>query len=195
MKQSVFVFFFLVLALSGCRQLRELRSFSRCEFRLGTVQNPTLAGVNVQNVRSIQDVNLVQAGQITAAYASGSLPLDLTLNVDIRNPNNTPAALNQLEWILLIEGKEIVAGLVNERVSINPNGGVSTLPVRISTDLRKILDNNRQEALNAAFGLTGSDGKPSPKVTLKVKPAIMIGKTTLRYPGYINVNTNFGAGE
>lgn len=179
-----------------CRQIRELTAFSKSEFRIASVENTNLAGINVQNVRSVSDLNLLQAGKITAAYASGSLPLNLTVNLDIRNPNASTAALNSLEWILQIEGKDIVEGLVNERVAIAPNGGIATLPIRISADLRKIMDkNSAEENINLGLGLTGAGNKPSPKMTLKVKPSLMIAGATVRYPGYINVNTNFGTGQ
>lgn len=196
---ALFRIFFLLLVgslLTNCRQIRELSAFSKCEFRLATVQNTTLGGVNVQNVRSISDLNLMQAGRITAAYASGSLPLNLLLNIDVRNPNAATAALNNLDWILQIEGKDIVNGTVNERISIAPNGGVTTLPIRISADLRKIMDKNTtEENINLGLGLAGQGDRPSPKMTLKVKPSLQIGGATVRYPGYINVDTNFGAGN
>jgi hypothetical protein len=175
---------------------RELSAFSKCEFRMASVHNTTLAGVNVQNVRSLNDLNLLQAGKITAAYASGSLPLNLMLNIDVRNPNPSAAALNSLEWILQIEGKDIVDGTVNDRVSIAPNGGITTLPIRISADLRKIMDKNTAEQnINLGLGLAGQGNQPSPKMTLRVKPSLQIGGATVRYPGYINVNTNFGTGN
>ncbi len=201
MKKNTVLFriFYLLLVgllLTNCRQIRELSAFSKCEFRLATVQNTTLAGINVQNVRSISDLNLMQAGRITAAYASGSLPLNLLLNIDVRNPNAATAALNNLDWILQIEGKDIVNGTVNERVSIAPNGGVTTLPIRISADLRKIMDKNTtEENINLGLGLAGQGDRPSPKMTLKVRPSLQIGGATVRYPGYINVDTNFGAGN
>jgi hypothetical protein len=186
----------LMLPLTNCRQIRELSAFSKCEFRMASVQNTTLAGVNVQNVRSLSDLNLLQAGRITTAYASGSLPLNLLLNIDVRNPNAATAALNSLEWILQIEGKDIVDGTVNDRVSIAPNGGVITLPIRISADLRKIMDKNTAEQnINLGLGLAGQGNRPSPKMTLKVKPSLLIGGATVRYPGYINVNTDFGTGN
>ncbi len=163
---------------------------------MSSVPQATLAGVNVQQIRSVSDLNLLQAGKITAAYAGGSLPLNMIINMDVRNPNPSNAALNNMEWILVIDGKEIVNGVVNERVSIAPNGGVSTLPIRISADLRKIMAKNTpEENINLGMGLVGAGNQPSPKMTLKVKPSIMIGSATIRYPGYINVNTNFGAGQ
>jgi hypothetical protein len=182
----------LVLLLSECKSLQELQSFAKCEFRVATVENTTLAGVNVQQIRKLTDLNLAQAARITQSYAGGSLPLSLTVNVDVKNPNASPAAMNGMEWIMLIDDKEIVDGVVNDRIDIAPNGGISKLPIRISTDLRKVLSNmSTEEAVNMGLGLSGSGDKPT-RVTLKVKPSILVGQTLIKYPGYIKVNHEFG---
>jgi hypothetical protein len=188
---SSFCILFLFL-LTNCRQLRELQSFAKCDFRVKNVENTTLAGTNVQNVRSLSDLSFAQAARLTTAYASGSLPLDLLLNIEVKNPNPNPASMNSMDWIMLIDDKEIVNGVVNERIAIEPNGGISTLPIRISTDLRKVLSGmSPDEAVKMGLGLSGQNGKPT-RITLKVKPSIMVGQTVLRYPGYINVNSEFG---
>lgn len=180
----------LTILLTNCRQIRELQSFAKCDFRINTVKNTTLAGVDVQNVRSFDDLNLAQGIKITSAYAQGSVPLNLVVNVDVKNPNASNAAMNRMEWIMLIDDREIVDGVVNDRVEIAPNG-VSTLPIRISTDLKKVLDSMpREEAINMGFGLTGSGDKPT-RITLKVKPSILVGGTAVNYPGYIKINSEF----
>jgi hypothetical protein len=182
----------LIFLLSDCKSLRELQSFSRCEFRVATVENTMLAGVNVQQIRKITDLNLAQAARITQSYAGGSLPLSLIVNVDVKNPNGTAAAMNSMEWIMLIDDREIVDGVVNDRIDIAPNGGISKLPIRISTDLRKVLSNMpAEDAVNMGLGLSGSGSKPT-RITLKVKPSILVGQTLIKYPGYIKVNHEFG---
>jgi hypothetical protein len=189
---NIILIVFLLFTFTDCRQLRELQSFAKCDFRLATVENTNLAGVNVQQIRTITDLNFSQAARITQAYAGGSLPLSLTLNIDVKNPNATTASMNNLEWIMLIDDKEIVDGIVNDKIEIAPNGGVSSLPIRISTDLRKVLSNMpAEDAVNMGLGLSGSGNKPT-RITLKVKPSILVGQTVLRYPGYIKVNQEFG---
>jgi hypothetical protein len=47
------------------------------------------------------------------------------------------------------------------------------------------------QAVNMGLGLSGNGGKPT-RVTLKVKPSIMVGQTVVKYPGYIKVNQEFG---
>lgn len=183
----------VLLVAASCQQLKQMANFTKCQFRMASVQNTSLAGVDVQQVRSLSDLNLLQAGRITAAYASGSMPLSLTVNVDAQNPNDAAAAMNSMEWILLIEGKEIVNGVLNERVAIAPGGGTAVIPVRINADLRKLLaKNSMNENINLGLGLAGNNGKPSPKMSLKIKPSIMIGSFSVPYPGYINLSTNFG---
>lgn len=189
---NIVLFILLLFTFTDCRQLRELQSFAKCDFRLATVENTNLAGINVQQIRTITDLNFSQAARITQAYASGSLPLSLTLNIDVKNPNATPASMNNMEWIMLIDDREIVDGVVNEKIDIAPNGGVSSLPIRISTDLRKVLSGMpAEDAVNMGLGLSGSGNKPT-RITLKVKPSILVGQTVLRYPGYIKVNQEFG---
>jgi hypothetical protein len=191
LKSVVFLLFIFFTSIS-CRQLRELQTFANCDFRLANLANTTLGGVNVQNVRSISDLNLAQAAKITQSYASGSLPLNLIVNMEVKNPNVTTAAMNSVDWIMLIDDKEIVDGTVNERIQISADGGVTNLPIRISTDLRKVLSGMpAEQAVNMGLGLSGNGGKPT-RVTLKIKPSIMVGQTVLKYPGYIKVNQEFG---
>jgi hypothetical protein len=115
--------------------------------------------------------------------------------MEVKNPNATTAAMNSVDWIMMIDDKEIVDGTVNERIQISPDGGVTNLPIRISTDLRKVLNNMpADQAVNMGLGLAGSGGKPT-RVTLKIKPSIMVGQSVLKYPGYIKVNQEFGGSK
>jgi len=194
-KTSFALFLSIIALLSACgiaRQINELKNFAQCDFRLTTMENTTLAGVNVQQVRSVSDLNLMQAGKITAAYVTGSLPLDFVLNVEVKNPNASVAAMNRLEWILLIDEVEITTGALKDRLEIAPNNGLATLPLRIRADLRKSLAGKSAEStINFGMNLTGNGNRPS-RISLKVKPSIMIGATAVNYPGYLTVTNEFG---
>ncbi|MES2730949.1 MAG: hypothetical protein V4714_04345 [Bacteroidota bacterium] len=199
MKLKTAVALFGLLALLGActvaQQLNQLKNFALCDFRLTTMENTSLAGVNVQQIRSLSDLNLLQAAKISAAYASGSLPLDFTLNIQVKNPNTTVAAMNGMEWILLIDDTEITTGAVSERLEIAPNNGLATLPLHIRTDLRKALAGKSAEStINFGMNLVGAGNRPS-RLTLKVKPSIMIGTTAISYPGYLSVKNEFGGAK
>ncbi|MBC7920942.1 MAG: hypothetical protein H7Z75_07590 [Ferruginibacter sp.] len=196
--KSAFLLCTVLATLGACgvaRQLNELKNFARCDFRLKTMENTTLGGVDVQQVRSVSDLNLLQAGKIAAAYAGGSLPLDFILNVDVKNPNASPAAMNRMEWILLIDDVEITNGNLTDRIEIAPNSGITTLPIRIRADLRKALTGKSSEStINFGLNLVGSGNRPS-RLTLKVKPSIMVGNTAINYPGYLSVGNEFGGAK
>ena len=84
-------------------------------------------------------------------------------------------------------------GVNSNRIQIAPNGGVSTFPLHITTDLKKILSGKSGDAIfNFALNLAGAGNKPT-RVTLKAKPTIMVGNIAISYPGYITVNTDYSS--
>jgi len=191
--RSLLLILVMVPILSGCDILSELVSFTKCEFRLKSMTDTELAGVNIQELSSFKSLNLLDAGRITASLFTGELPLSFRLNVEIKNPNTTTAALNQTDWILLIDGIEMTRGINNDRVEIGANGGKAVLPLDLKFDLKKVLSNESKDALlGFAFNLADPSGAPT-RVTLKVKPTVMVGPSPLAYPGYITVNQEFGA--
>jgi hypothetical protein len=192
---SKILFFVFVLCFAGCglpRQIHEVQNFVTCEFMLKDVQNIKLANVDVQHKNSFSDLNIFDAGMLSASLAQGTLPLDMTLNIDVKNPNPSQAAMNKMEWILLIDDTEIVNGALNKRVVIAPNGGTTTLPLQISIDLIQTLQLRTDQILSFGFGLANAYNKPR-RITLKVKPSIMIGDVSVAPPGYISLSSAFTA--
>jgi hypothetical protein len=179
------------IVLTSCTTIRELSTLAKCEFKLGSIKDLTLVGVNIQKINSITDLSWGDGAKIAAAIFTSSFPLNFTLNIDVKNPNKTNAALNNLEWILLIDDIQMVTGNVNKRVEIAPNGGISTLPININFDLKEALSGKSFESIkNFAFNLAGYGSGPT-RVTLKAKPTIMIGSKSIQYPGYISIKTQY----
>ena len=179
------------IVLASCSTIREIATLAKCEFKLSNIKDITLVGVYIQKINSITDLSWSDAAKIAAAVFTNSFPLSFTLNVDVKNPNKTNAALNNLDWILLIDDIQMVTGNVNKRVEISPDGGISTLPININFDLKQALSGKSFESIkNFAFNLAGYGSGPT-RITLKAKPTIMIGKTAVQYPGYISIKTQY----
>lgn len=183
----------MTFVLSSCsvlQQTSEIKNFAKCDFRLESISNLRMAGVNIQNKTSMSDLSFVDIAKITAAVASNSLPVHFDLDVLARNPNSAMAAMNKLDWILLIDDIEMTRGVLMERIEIQPNS-FTAFPVAMNFDLMKALSGKSGDALlNFIFNLTGSGGKPT-RVKLKAKPTIMVGSTALEYPGYITIKQDF----
>jgi hypothetical protein len=186
------VSFILIQGCSFLQQTSEMTNFSKCDFRLESVDNVSLGGINIEDASSIADLGILDYAKLTSVLASGSLPLTFNLNVQARNPNSGKAAMNKLDWILFIDDIEMTRGILNDRIEILPNN-IKSFPVGMNFDLVRALSGESGDALlNFAFNLSGSGERPT-RIKLKAKPTIYVGGTPLEYPGYITIKQDFGA--
>jgi len=152
----------------------------RLQFKLGDVHNFNIAGVKLSNARNLSDLNLLDAGKLTAAFASEKLPVSFTLDVLAKNPNtpggyeNTTSALTRLGWRLLIDNKEVLDGVVNSEVTIPGTGQHAVIPINVAFDLWPFFNNMGYEGIiNLALALGGVNGSSS-RLTLKATPSMQI---------------------
>jgi LEA14-like dessication related protein len=187
--------FLAAISENSCNFLKDISTLGKCEFRVTTLEDPEIAGVDVSQVRSFTDLNFVDMGIISSSLLTGDLPLSFTLNVEVRNPNPAMAALNRLEYLAFIDDVEVAQGHLDRRIEIPANGGVSTIPLRLSTDLIDILKKDSRQAL-VNFGLNLADAGNRPtRVSIKVKPTILVGAMEINYPGYFTVKHDFTSGD
>jgi LEA14-like dessication related protein len=194
---SIFIPMILLIAIAenSCNFLKEISTLGKCEFRMTTLEDPAIAGVDVSQVRSFTDLNFADMGIISASILKGDLPLSFTLNVEVRNPNPAMAALNRLEYLAFIDDVEVARGHLDRRIEIPASGGISTIPLRLNTDLIDILKKDSRQAL-VNFGLNLADaGKRPTRVSIKVKPTILVGAMEINYPGYFTVKHDFTSGD
>ncbi len=185
----------ITITQNSCSFLKEISTLGKCEFRVTTLENPEIAGVDVSQIRSFTDLNFVDMGIISASIFKGDLPLSFTLNVEVRNPNPAMAALNRLEYMAFIDDVQVAEGNLDQRIEIPPNGGISTIPMRFNTDLIDILMKDSRQAL-VNFGLNLADaGKRPTRVSIKVKPTILVAAMEINYPGYFTVKHDFSSGD
>jgi LEA14-like dessication related protein len=174
------------------KQVSQISNLTKCEFRLESVQQLNLAGINVQNVKKISDLNMFDAAKIASALSSQQFPLDFTLNIEAKNPNSSAAGMTRIDWILLIDDIEMTRGIQDKQVTIPANNGIAVIPMQMHVDLQKALTGKSADAvINFAMNLAGSGNKPT-RFTLQMKPAITVGGFPITYPGYLNVKTEFG---
>jgi hypothetical protein len=186
---------FTMEACSVLNQINQAKNFARCEFRLNSVNNITLAGINVQNLTSRSQLNLLDAGRLALALSQNSLPLNLTLNVDVKNPNAEAAGLNRLDWRMFIDDSELLQNTLSNRTEIPGNGGTAVLPLQVGVNLKQILSGKPLESIgNFAFNLAGEGNKPT-RFMLRVKPTLDVMGFNVEYPDYFDVKTEFTAGQ
>jgi hypothetical protein len=187
----IYVSLFLGISLAGCTALQQMQNFLKCDFRLAQVANVRALGIDMTGKRSFSDFDLLDAGKVIQSLAGNQFMLNFVANVEARNPNAQPAGMNRMDWILMIDNKEVLNGTLNEPINVPANNGVSTIPLSLSIDLKKIFANQgRDETLGLAFDLAGK-GNDSNRIMLRVKPYINIGGAQIAYPGYLNIKKEF----
>ena len=177
-----------VIFLASCGMYNKMQTFTKCDFKLKSLEPITLAGINIQKISKFNDLGILDVAKITAAYISKSLPLNITANIFVTNPNPSPAAMTKMDWILEIDKIHIATGILNKRVDVPANGGTAIFPVEINSDLIKVLSGKSKESIqDFGFGLSDANNKASSRIALKVKPYVTISGINLSYPDYFTV--------
>lgn len=190
----------LVLAgsilLSSCDILTQVASqfssvanLANCEFALKNVSNVSVAGVNVKNLTN-GNLSATDIVKLVAAYQSKQVPLNLDVNVNVKNPTTTQAAMTALDWILAIDGSDMANGVSNKNYTIKPST-TTTVPLPVSTDLGKLFSQKGLDALKNFASSFTSEGISS-KVGLRVRPSLSVGSTQVPFPNYITLEKKTG---
>lgn len=139
MKKYFILICLLCVILPACQTLQMMQNFARCEFRLAQLSNINALGIDMTGKRSFSDFSLLDAGKVVQALAGNQFLLNFVANVEVRNPNAEPAGLNRMDWILMVDNKEVLNGTLNQAVSIPANNGTTLMPLNLSIDLKKFL--------------------------------------------------------
>jgi len=190
---ALFLFFtFIFTSCNVMRQAKEMKMLSKCEFRINSVTDIYLDGINVSRIQKISAIMPMDMLRLTNAVLNNELPLNFNLNLEVKNPNEQAASLNRLEWILFIDGLQMLQGTISEKFIILA-GETGMLPVQIGLNLAEVLSDERSDKLiDFGLGLAEDTGETT-RVTLKLKPSIMVGQRNIMYPGWIEVRNEFTA--
>lgn len=163
-------------------------SLTQCEYDYQSITGLTLAGVSLQNGSSFNP--LAAAGLLTALNSS-SLPLQFTLQLGVKNPGKSEAALSGLQYILEIDGIAMTEGFLNQALRV-PSGSSTVMPLQMSFDLKKAMSGQSAEAVkNMAYNLAGI-GQSASQVTFRIKPSMLLGGQNVVSPVYIPITFSFG---
>jgi len=185
----------ILFILNSCSTLRELISFTKCEFRLKSVEKVSLAGVNMKNKQSLSDFGFGDLTSVTQSVIRGNIPLKFSVNLEAKNPNSQTAAIDKIEWIAYVDDSEIVRGMLNERITVPANNGQTDIPLHFQIDLEKISNSSTAKSLvNLALSFTNL-GDYNSRLTLKIKPTVTIAAFAIDYPGYIQIEKTFSSGN
>ena len=188
--KKTLIILFVALGLSSCEvlnQVAQVANFANCTFNLNSVNNIQMLGINLSKGMTKESLNVTQLLALTNAIMSKSLPVTFNVNVDVSNPNSIAAAMSKMDYILSLNGKQVVSTTMNQGVNV-PANSKNTVSIPITTDLFQLFSGESADAIvNLAFKLAGTTSNPV-NVGLKVKPYITVNNQQLAYPDYISMS-------
>ncbi|KQC14858.1 MAG: hypothetical protein APR63_04970 [Desulfuromonas sp. SDB] len=173
----------LFLFSYGCSSIRNVvntfENIKRLQFKLDSVDNFRLCGINLSSKSSISDFTITEAATLTSSFANSQLPASLVLNVEARNPNDgtggssqTSATLTSFEWDLYIDDIKTVNGNIANPITIPGTGSSTVIPLSISVDIFQFFSSQSYDRLiNLALALGGYNSSPT-RLKLVAKPRI-----------------------
>lgn len=191
LRLALLTFLLAPIVISGCATLEQVAALRQVQFSLDDVENVRLAGVQIDQARSIEDVGVVGATRIGAAAAQGRLPLAMTVLLGAENPdeNAVTARLVQLDWTLLLDDTETISGLFNDDRLIPP-GQSALLPIGAELDLIQFFDGGAQQVIRLAFAIAGEGQQ---RVAMRLRPTVNTPFGPISYPGHITVGGTIGS--
>lgn len=184
------LFALAIVLLQSCAELQGMMNLAtNCEYKVSSVNNYTVAGFDVNNKNSIKDFGFLDAAKLTTSLLSKSLPIEMTVNVGVKNSGTTSSTIQRLEWQAFVDGKSLVNGVINDAVNI-PASGNGNIPFKVQADLFDVLSGESKDMiLNTALTLlTGQKTGESSKLSFKVRPSYNIGGQVVQHPSFININ-------
>jgi len=192
--RKLMLFSAVVFILNSC-SVSEYAAFTRCEFRLQSLQDLEVCNVKASDKSSWSDFSYMQGQVVVDRLKKQSFPFELTVNIEARNPGKKVAAVKSIQWMALIDDLQVAQGEVDHYAKIPASGGTSIIPIRLQADLFDYLKGeDPQSKLNFALNLI-NEGKQDSQLTLKIKPSIRISGQEIRYSNYFMITEEFRSGN
>ncbi|NDV68790.1 hypothetical protein D0T66_14825 [Dysgonomonas sp. 25] len=159
-----------------------------CKYSYNSLSNVSVSGMNLSNglsLSSIPKLTSILTGTAT------SIPVDMTVNLDVNNPNASEAFLNGLQYIVTIDNLQLTSGSINERLSVSA-GETKTMPINLQLDIAQYLKGDSKDTMVNIIKNIAGIGTEKSNVSIQIKPSFMIGSQQVVSPIYIPVNFTVG---
>lgn len=184
------LFAIIIMLFQSCSELQGMMNLAtNCEYKVSSVNNYRVAGFDVKNKKSLKDFGFLDAAKITTALVTKSLPIEMTVNVGVKNAGSTSSTIQRLEWQAFVDGQSLVNGVINEAVNIPANGN-GNIPFMVQADLFEVFSGESKDMiLNTALTLlSGQKTGESSKLSFKIRPSYNIGGQVIQHPSFITIN-------
>lgn len=174
-----------VLVLESC-SVAKMNRFAECEFEFLRISKLKASDVSIMDKVSPANLSFMNAAKVTGAFASQNVPIEIGVDLVVKNPNEKKAALNQLDYIIVVDGEQVLKGTTYNKLEID---GLSQAEMPLSFDFElfeTFSGKSAKEVLDIIWDLAADTRNPK-NLQIKVKPYFYFGERIVKYPGYISV--------
>lgn len=173
----------LLMACGVKEQADQLKAFEKCTYEIVSADSVYVAGTDLSRLINEGSLNLLQAPRIAIAYLQQQMPVKAILMLKITNPGSEEAAINAFEYQVSIKENELLNGFIDKKISVDPNGGSTTIPIKVDRDIYSLLSSNQQ----AIMDFLTSQAEKTTMVTFRIRPSFLVGSEVIKYPDYITI--------
>ena len=152
---------------SAPNEARENQAYDQILYRLNFMDEARLAGQDILFVRQAQDLTSPQQTNMQTALQAGTLLLKLRLRLYARNSSKDDVQLKQLDYQVLLDGKELAAGITGANTTLE-SSAIITLPVAVDLNVPAERTAGSTPAAFAA-GLADFTGSGR-RLTMRIRP-------------------------
>lgn len=183
----------MVLLICGCGaakdQLMGIYNISNCKYSY-----QSLGGVSVDGINSSNALSLENAKKLSSILLGDvkSVPVDFIVNMNVQNPNSTPALFSGFDYTLSVDNIKFVNGSMQESFEVLANSSrILSIPVQL--DAKSLIsDSSTKDAfINIVKNLLGISTKQS-DISVSLLPTYMVGNKQMSSPIPVNVNFILG---
>ncbi|HPN37974.1 MAG TPA: hypothetical protein PL041_06185 [Melioribacteraceae bacterium] len=195
MKKIIIFILPVLVLLTACNIVQTYQNITRLKFKLGNVDNVTVANINVSGKNKLADFNPMDILKLTSTLTQGEFPISFVINVEAKNPSegtgggvsDNSITLKSFPFKLFIDDVETISGNINEPVYVPSKGENKIIPITVGLDLKKFFkDKGLDKMVNLVLALGGKN-KDASKIKLVVRPTIGTPIGDFKYPNEITV--------
>ena len=176
-----------LLTVAGCQTLQQIANLRNVSFALDRVTEARLAGVDINRIRSYEDLSAQDVLRLGSAVAQQELPLAFALHLDAENPpeNEVDARMVRMDWTLLLDDRETISGIFDQNILLPP-GEPTDVSIPMQLDLVNFFNNGARDLIELALAVSGQGGSPK-RIKLQATPTIDTVIGPIKYPNPITI--------
>ena len=173
------------------KQIGGAYNLTQCKYDYNSIDNISIAGVNLGKSKSLSIANIATLSTILGGGSLQNIPLSMTLNLDVLNPNEKAAYLNGLDYEIELNNMELANGKLDVPLRIDA-GQTTVLPLTIGVDLKNLMNRYSKDRVSTEMSRFLGISPGETKVQVRLWPKVLIGDVPIKAPTYIPVTFTYG---